>query len=69
MEKTFYDTASARAMLERARQVLELTHYDWRLNEGTQSRRRKASKAHAHHVPFNHSAYGLTHVQPGNAFA
>lgn len=68
MEKTIYAPTAANPMLERARQVLELTHYAWRLNERTQSRRRKASKAHAHHVPFYHPPYANSQGQPSSAF-
>lgn len=55
-------------MLERARQVLELTHYAWQLNERTQRRRRKASKAHAHYVPLGRPTYGRAQGQSTRAF-
>ena len=46
MKNASQDIAIATAMLERARQVLELTYHDWRLHERPQrnsKRRRKAS--------------------------
>lgn len=45
MKNTRQDIAVATAMLERARQVLELTYHDWRLHERPQRNRKRATKA------------------------
>jgi len=38
MKNTRHDIQAASAMLERARQILELTYHDWRLHERHQRR-------------------------------
>lgn len=44
MKNASYDIAAAAAMLERARQVLELTYHDWRLYERPPGRGKAARK-------------------------
>lgn len=44
MKNTSHDIAAASAMLERAAQILELTHHDWRLHERPKRRGKDAKK-------------------------
>lgn len=44
MKNATQDIAATVTMLERAREVLELTYHDWRLHERPQRRRKAARK-------------------------
>jgi hypothetical protein len=49
MNQTPRDTTPASAMLERARQVLELTHREWQVRERRAGRQQSAQMARNHH--------------------
>lgn len=54
-------------MLERARQILELTYHDWRLHEPRQRRGKTASKQ-GHRFPYDLPG-SFTDFPRHNAFA
>lgn len=67
MKNTSQDIQAASAMLERARQILELTYHDWRLHE-PQQRRGKAARKQGHRSPYD-LPRGFTDFPRHNAFA